>query len=862
MRNWTRFIVKCSVSAALLLLPCKAYVCTDYLPDEWRFWLFQPDVAGVSELLPFTYTYDKFYSDWNGTGEDTANYRFNTREWQAFMGGSVKETDVYTLLYETSPDDYAAGKISAGNTFFNALRHPKNAQLLDYVGFAKTCEYALSGLSEVPAGASVDALKQGRSLFAKSTNAFIKLRIAYQILKLSREDKEKTQQFNFIDKNAPAGAWVRDMALYRFAVSQNHQSPQCQYWLSKAFDGCRWNKEWLMYYFNAAQLPKILPFTRDNHERAVLQTMAGIKYKGKAINDLQKSWQYDPTYPALSLLLTREINKLENWLLTPKLTDKTARFEMSSEAEEKTTTDALLRSDLAYLHQLYDFVNKALTSGKTPDPDFWRLSAAHLMLLDGDFAKTHEHLKQIAAPETLPSRLKIQYQITELLAELLDRKTITPETEEKIPPIFNLLDKAQNQIGDAEKLQSQLAIFLSDAFIKRGSVAKGALLLSRSYQDWPCRFGNRVFYLKLLETAGPADYDELLALLSRSPRTSFERWLTAIPVPYEYARWERDYDEASGKYIPVKPPANAKWDLNVIREFKARHYIWEDRLDSAYLIVKDIPETYWTAKSTTFHNDSDNPFSVGIKIPGVELSGETMNFNHDLARFFKQMIELREEAKTDSSKLQLNYLLLGNAYFNMTWMGRWWEVFDTELSIRDYIDVRQDYIQGHETSSSEIPRSPWLFGLGGVLLAALFPWRRRKKQIFFTALCVVAGFMNCNRNESAPVPIAAWAPTDASDFGAAYYCCDRAKACYVKALEADPNSELAVLAAFMAGLCEASRTVYTYETTYQRQYLDELPEDSITFEKNPYVARLSKGLKYKSAVSCALFRAFLDQEGR
>jgi len=862
MHNWNNFFVKCGISAALLLAPCKAFVCADYDPESWRFWLFQPDVAGVTDLLPFTYTSERFYKG-SEPETDTTNYLVNAREWQSLLGASVKENDIYQMLYKTPPANYFAGDYRKNNSFIQALQQSKNAELLDYLNFAKQCEQAMSGSNKQ---ANLQKTREaGRVLFDKTNNPFAKLRCAYLLLKLDGylgDQADLKQQLDYVQKNAPAGAWVRDQALYNYALAQT-ADPQRNYCLSLAFDGCRWNKAWTMVFFRSAGLPKALRLAKNDHERAVLETMAALQYPGRALDRLERIYRLEPAYPALSMLLAREVNKLENWLLTQQLTGSEARFELPWDQQEKATREGLLRADLAYLHQLDQFVNRILATGKSPDAAFWRLSAAHLMLLDGDFIKTREHLQQISAPGQLPARLQIQVRITDLLTELLENKTIKPETENKIPDIFALIDQQKSQIPDADILKSQIALYLSDAFIRKGSIGKGVLLLSKTNQEWSSPFGNRVCYYKLLEVAKPADYDALLALLDGPKVSPFDRWLTADPVAFDFDPWDGDWD--SGEFVPAKHP-DAKWDTNKIREFKARYYIWEDRLDSAYVVLNDIPVAYWAGQDSAETGYFKNPFSVGIEIPDLALSGEKVDFGRDQAKFVKKMIDLQNEAEKDPAKKQLNYILLGNAYFNMSWMGRWWNMYHTQRSSVEFADVRRpEAAAPPKTGQNKLPRTPWLFGLGmlGLLTAGLFRRRRGAGILLTTAsLLLLCGLWNCTRSTPVQTTLPAWTPTVSADFDAAYYCCDRAKVCYGKALDADPNKETAILAAYMGGLCQQAREVYDYKKTHPEDYMYDQLDGKIKFTPNPYLSKLPADLKYMPAVSCAVFSSFLKKEDR
>jgi len=58
----------------------------------------------------------------------------------------------------------------------------------------------------------------------------------------------------------------------------------------------------------------------NNAERSNLYALAALKQKGQALENLQKAYQFDASNPLVELLIVREINKLEDWLMSNPLT--------------------------------------------------------------------------------------------------------------------------------------------------------------------------------------------------------------------------------------------------------------------------------------------------------------------------------------------------------------------------------------------------------------------------------------------------------------------------------------------------------------------------------------------------------------
>lgn len=855
MKRLKPFIISSLLGLGLLPF-CSPSIqaCSDFDFEIARFWLFQPNIAGTVELLPFTYTSDLFYrQSW---APDTSSYRYNAEEWQALLGPKVKTADVYTILYQTEPEDFFAGRFARNNSFLLALRQPANAVLLAYLELAKRAEAAMINPADQ---STLQTVKdEAVALLKSATGPFLQTRLAFQLMKLSGYLGDRStleQQFAYIQSKAPQQAWVRDAALVQMAIAQPFNSAERNFWLAQAIAGSRWQKAYLVQLFQRDKLAAALALAKTNAEKAALEVAAALHYPGRALEQLQRIQQLSPGHPALDHLLAREINKLENWLLTTSLTGDQPYFDqyrVLAAAEQAQQ----VKKDLQYLHQVYNWVKSTLPSTPRKSKSFWQLSAAHLMLLDGDFAQARLHLTQMGDLNQVPRRLQVQARVTELLAEILAGKTIAATTAEKIPGLMILLEQSANEILDADVLQSQLALFLSDAFIKKGEIAKGVLLLSKTQRSWNSTFGNRVFYLRLLDLAKPRDYDALLALLAQKKApTAFEKWLLARPISYEYVPWDNsDWDPVAVRMVQ-RWPTDSRWDLDKIKEFKARYYLWHDQLDSAYAVLKTIPNAYWQKQVPANPGILQNPFAVGIAMPDEPLSAENPGFDRNQTKFVAQLLALRRAAEQEKDPLakQRKYLLIGNAYFNLTWMGRWWSVFHTQRSSVEFVDVRN---AGFSPAAVGWQGWPGSLGLSFLALGLVLRRQRRAGQLL-ALLGVSTALLTCQR------PVADAALAIPADFDSAYYRCDRAMAYYKKAFAAAPQNEHAIIAAYMISICERAAAVVDYQKKHPDEYLfeDELNE-KLPPQPSPYLAKLPTGLRYEPAHSCNYFANFQAEFGR
>jgi hypothetical protein len=76
--------------------------------------------------------------------------------------------------------------------------------------------------------------------------------------------------------------------------------------------------------FNDINAPaeKVMRFARNNREKGFIYAIAGFHNRHIGLSTLKKVYKADPTSDLVSVLLVREINKIEEGYSTPKINGK------------------------------------------------------------------------------------------------------------------------------------------------------------------------------------------------------------------------------------------------------------------------------------------------------------------------------------------------------------------------------------------------------------------------------------------------------------------------------------------------------------------------------------------------------------
>jgi hypothetical protein len=121
------------------------------MEEEYRIFLFNPDVSGVKgmEKMYFTTTiYNDQYNDPLSHGGDADN---NVKEWFRFCKGNVRLRDIDSILYSTDPNIFLSvvnnesyyKNYLANNSFIQYLLLDKNREALDYMIYAKNMNFSI-----------------------------------------------------------------------------------------------------------------------------------------------------------------------------------------------------------------------------------------------------------------------------------------------------------------------------------------------------------------------------------------------------------------------------------------------------------------------------------------------------------------------------------------------------------------------------------------------------------------------------------------------------------------------------------------------------------------------------------------------
>jgi hypothetical protein len=393
--------------------------------------------------------------------------QINSEEWAAYLGKPVKAPDVFKPMYGLSKkadslllkqyqdSNYKTPDSLKRNAFLKALSQPRHKAARAYYTTTKYLEFLTDQLYDdqwKPRPRSIKALTQwGQKALANAqiqNDRFLKLRWYYQAQRLffyAGQDKQSNDVYDKYIATCQSNSHVKYWALSLRAGSERHMGDPVKsaYMFTKLFDQCA---ERRVQAFNdyrdiKAKTTDVLKCAHSSHERAVVFAMQGFHTPEIDLTDLEQVYHYDPKSPMVGLLLTREVNKLEEAYQSNKINKKpgyyTGRYaDYFNNNESKTSRSQFI----AYIPKLQGFCKRLASQNRCAKPETGSITLAYLDWMQN---KNDEGLNILSAinDRHLGKKLSDQKQLVKLLLLTQKINTLDAVNEAGLLPSLKWLDK-------------------------------------------------------------------------------------------------------------------------------------------------------------------------------------------------------------------------------------------------------------------------------------------------------------------------------------------------------------------------------------------------------------------------------------
>ena len=661
-----------------------------------RLALFRAELPSFVKLDRYVYSSDLYNYSIRISDRDQD---VNCQEWVNKLDKNIKPIDVYEILYATQSEKFQNAVESdslesrfKGNSFIASLNLPKNKPFLKYISVAKQSEYnseidgkwegweKIDGYGYENEDNYSESNPDFESLITRQTDSFLKQRYAFLDLRHCFYEKNNLAVQNLYNKyfKNNSKTIIAEWAKYYMAVGLENKI-EANYLLSQTLVSSDDKAFASVQHFEDEIIEKTLLLAKNDTEKGIIKSIPLLANPAPTIIELSEIASLIPNNDIFYFLIQREVNKLEDWIFTPKysnstysnhfqITDETIDYEKAKlENEQK---------DLKYLQDLKSLLIAIETKSIGQQKDFLNAAIAQLCFI-GDKIDEGKNRSNLISDKA-NSSIQVQKNVLLSLVTLKQNDLKTDETQEKLYTYFNEIDNAATENETLFKSLYSLCSIASDDFKANNDVVTAGLLFMKSnnkndsFYDYSFdnNYNKKYFYDYIGyfdRNANPNNIDDLIALAQKTNKSNFERYVCS---------------------------GNVSSDINIYRDLKGTLAFRNNDLALAQKTFAEMPKDFWAKNYVYKDYLNENPFFP--KALNYANPNRKFDYKFNKADFVSEMILL------EKSNSAANNLKLANAYFNVSAYGNAWMMTSYEQSSGSY----NDYIYGDSLENQK------KFGLG------------------------------------------------------------------------------------------------------------------------------------------------------
>ena len=567
------------------------------------------------------------------------------------------------------------------NKMIHYLFHQKDFLAINYLKFAKSCEIANMFYSDpwerkdkveisIIKGKINDALK----LANQSNKEQIKMRYKFLAIRLAYYggiNNEIIEIYNSIPKTNKPNI-INFWCMHFRTIVENDKALQ-SFYAAQVFANAT-DKRFPIYSFfdTSIDINLILKNAKTNEEKANVYAIAASKKSDKALEYIKKAFQLNPKSDFNIFILLREVNKIEDWVLTPYYTNfnpSTSSNEDDSKIFSYKALEKRISKDRKYAAELLTFLNSLKKSTNQID-----VCKAQLSFISQKYNGSLKILKsveiKVSKKDSLYNDIQIVKALTTTANQQKNNAIITKEVQSillKNKTNKRFLFAIARELEYLENTTDAAFLFskINDNEHDYGSLAWKSRKHKRgSYQDY---FSDYFGYVDVLYT--PKQLEEVINKSEIATNDNeFDSWVKSRLISEK----SRLFDLLGTKYIR------------------------QNNLEKAVKAFKKIDDKYWNdyyslweIKSYEGNSFDKNPF-FGFKYT-PDFMKDKENFYVTKVTFTQKLIEYLKKANNPKEKERdYYYFLAANGYKNMTVNGNSWMMRRFSVSSYDVEPFPED----------------------------------------------------------------------------------------------------------------------------------------------------------------------------
>lgn len=635
--------------------------------EDIRFNLLKPDNFRYKDYLPFYYTteyYSHLPEEREPPDELETSLKLNVDLWKKRCKGIPSEKDVYQAIYCLKNE---LSNRKSSNKFVKCLYQNKDSVAINYLVFAQQCESLNNYFSDpwerqselkLPqrdkriqyAVQMCKTLKDGE---IKRRYAFLAIRLSYYNNDFVTIKNIYKTYFNKLKKRNIVDYW----SMYFMALCEK-DATLCNYYSAQVFANAPDKRfQIAQQYHRKTPIAQTLRYAKSVKERAAIYLLDGAVKPARAIESIKHLYRYNPQSEGLSLLLLREINKLEDWIYTPYYSYfEPSIFDYDKKKAGYASNQLRIADDRNYAHSLLNFCN-TVNSKSVENPLLWKISKAYLNLMIQDYDASLQQLQAIKAKVKPDRSLSEQLSLISALCIIARQEINQAVIPSEIKPVL---------MREISKSNFKFVFAIARELEFKGNRTEAALLFSK------------------LNTGANCEYESCESCAfwktKKQHNTLYDDYYTNY-FYYIDAQYSQKQVVALIQNIEnqTKTDSFSIWKYSSIRNDVSRlydllgtKYLRINQLNKALTAFQKVNDTLWTSQYLPYsYYLAANPFYTNMYNEHKPTNADSIKFNKE--SIIKTMIQYRKLAENPACKdRDFYYFLLANCYFNMSHYGNSW----------------------------------------------------------------------------------------------------------------------------------------------------------------------------------------------
>jgi len=697
-------------------------------PDPYDYYIsfFHNNIQKNDDFQPF---YFNGYTFLNGNiyeaerDNKIAEGDINVKEWRTYCGGKVSYKDIAHILYELDKitdslylRGYKKGKTMMpdslkNNSFIKYLL--ASQKKMSYVVLAKKSEPLVNTSYDDqwnvihPApnkrhDFALQYIKMGHGL----NDNFLKLRCFYQAQRLLHYGKYFKEASDIYDKyilTMHSTSHVTGWALSLKAGEEDNlgNKPKAAYLYSKVFAGYSERRVRAYYDFLTTNVPveNVIKLAKNDNEKATMYAIKGMHNAHIGLGALQQVYKTYPKSEFVSILLVREINKIEEGYLTPRMNG--SKYYGDIGYYDHTKYDSVKHSFVNYIPLLKTFCSRLATERKYPEPELGYLASAYLSWIQKDTKVGFKALSAIRN-KNLRSKLSDEKQLINLLLLSQSIKKLDKRAENKLLPSLTWLDRKVKQERtlrlDEDKYRGEYdlkyysasardfyAKLLALIYFKQKDTVKAALCILKSdmtistrtvWQEYPERglgFDLPAFWQNNLNSRQLKKVIEWRQSLGKSP------YLKLLMAEFEQPRIKKIFRWNESGQLEKVGNESGQETLAATYDLLGTAYLREHKYEAAAKAFEHIDVAKLDRSTNIAYDDSlsknysqyADPFADRLRdYPHVYSLKKTQGCNKLI--YAGVMASLERQIKSNPKNAAKSYYKMACGLYNTSYYGNAW----------------------------------------------------------------------------------------------------------------------------------------------------------------------------------------------